>query len=64
MIDLDKEKYFVIDELIDKKTADLFANYFIVKKCSQKFFENNIFTQKNKYMVLTIHKCPSIFVIW
>ena len=32
MIDLDKEKYFVIDELIDKKTADLFANYFIVKK--------------------------------
>ena len=40
MIDLDKEKYFVIDELIDRKTADLFANYFIVKRnVAQKFFE-------------------------
>ena len=41
MIDLDKEKYFVIDtELIDKDSLDLFANYFIVKKnVAQKIFE-------------------------
>jgi len=32
MIDLDKEKYFVIDELIDKNTAEIFSNYFLLKR--------------------------------
>ncbi len=66
MIDFDKEKYIVIDEIIDKDTANLLSNYFLLKRnVALKLFETQYIPPEE-----TIHgtwhdnQCPGMYSIY